>query len=180
MEDGAVSRPTDFNITFSDREHISQLEEYTTNMKIILLTMLDNVIQVRDQCKKYCLMNCEGKCEEEQHRDCSYFVDEFDGYVKEATMYIGRAGVLYEKVRSTAHLVSTGPWHILHALSLKLFCLVIQSTWLRRSQSTERSGSCISSRGQVSVDFNCKPFNFHQRWSHLTLNSLRVPEMLPQ
>jgi len=105
MENKSASQQADFNITFSDRQNINRLEKDTANMKVILLTMLENMIQVRNECKKCCSISCQRKCEE-LHRDCSYFVDEFDGYAREAKMYVQRVEILSEKVRSTADLVS--------------------------------------------------------------------------
>jgi hypothetical protein len=105
MENKSASQQADFSVKFSDRQNINRLEKDTANMRIILLTMLENMIQVRNECKKCCLISCQRKCEE-LHRDCSYFVDEFDGYVREAKMYVQRAEILSEKVRSTADLVS--------------------------------------------------------------------------
>lgn len=106
MKKKSTPQPADFSIEFSDRQNINRLEEYTANLRIILLAMLDNMIQVRNECKKCCSISCQRKCEEELHRDCSYFVDEFDGYAREAKMYIQRAEILSAKVRSTADLVS--------------------------------------------------------------------------
>jgi len=105
MENKSASQQADFNITFSDRQNINRLEKDTANMKVILLTMLENMIQVRNECKKCCSISCQRKCEE-LHRDCSYFVDEFDGYAREAKMYVQRVEILSEKVRSTADLLS--------------------------------------------------------------------------
>lgn len=107
-EDENLAQQTDFSITFSDRQNISKLEECTINVRMILSTMLDNMTHVRDQCKKYCSTCCNGNHEDGPHRDCSYFVEEFDRYAKETKMYVERTEYLFQRVRSTARLVSMG------------------------------------------------------------------------
>ncbi|KAJ9273480.1 hypothetical protein DTO212C5_554 [Paecilomyces variotii] len=102
MKDRSVAQQVDGNITFLDRQHIHELEEYTIDMKMILVNMLNNIVQVRDQCQKDCLDNST-----ERVQTCVYFLEEFNSYVREADMYVQRAEFLSEKVRSTAQMLST-------------------------------------------------------------------------
>ncbi|KAJ9300347.1 hypothetical protein DTO271G3_2464 [Paecilomyces variotii] len=102
MKDRTMAQQVDGNVTFLDRQHIHELEECTIDMKMILVNMSNNIIQVRDQCQKDCLDNSA-----ERVQTCMYFLEEFNSYVREADMYVQRAEFLSEKVRSAAQMLST-------------------------------------------------------------------------
>jgi hypothetical protein len=93
----------DFNMNFTDRQNLQVLENYVTDLQVILPTLLNDVIAIVGRCQSCCQRHCnnlEGKC------DCDLLVEEFNGHVKQVEMYIRRVEVLRKEVKSTAHLVS--------------------------------------------------------------------------
>jgi hypothetical protein len=103
-----MSPLTDININFIDRQNLKILEDYVIELQAILPTMLCNIIEIREQCRKWCKMN-HGK----RSHDCDegWILAEFDEYVKEAEGYIKGADALKERAKSTAQLVSSVPYY---------------------------------------------------------------------
>lgn len=146
MKDRSVAQQVDGNITFLDRQHIHELEEYTIDMKMILVNMLNNIVQVRDQYQKDCLDNST-----ERVQTCVYFLEEFNSYVREADMYVQRAEFLSEKVRSTAQMVSRLSLRLSRHAFTKFYPSVVNPSGLRRSKGPERFRHRIATGWQVSV-----------------------------
>ncbi|PKY07200.1 hypothetical protein P168DRAFT_90161 [Aspergillus campestris IBT 28561] len=86
----------------NDRQRLKQLEDYITDMMVILQTMADTIARIRTSCQRHCQMSCgdSSSC------SCSYTIDEFEEYATEAQLYLNRAKVLKARVKSTAQLLS--------------------------------------------------------------------------
>lgn len=86
----------------NDRQQLKQLEDYITDMMVILQTMADTIARIRTSCQRHCRMSCgDDSC-----CSCAYTIDEFEEYAVEAQLYLNRAKVLKARVKSTSQLVS--------------------------------------------------------------------------
>ncbi|KAF2185420.1 hypothetical protein K469DRAFT_707665 [Zopfia rhizophila CBS 207.26] len=103
MKENNISSLADFNINFMDRQELKLLEDSVADLRIILPTLLNTVIQIRKQCQ----LGCSTYCVNTDHKwNCCWIVDQFDGYIRELEMHVERAHVLKDKIRSTATLLS--------------------------------------------------------------------------
>ncbi|KAL1985619.1 hypothetical protein VTN96DRAFT_7599 [Rasamsonia emersonii] len=102
VEKDSRSHLDDFQVSFVDRQKLKQLEDYITDLQVILDTMVHTATGIRTQCLKWCSRNCTGR----ERCCCESFLEEFNRFVNEAQMHLSRAQVLHEKVQSTAKLLS--------------------------------------------------------------------------
>ncbi|PLB50949.1 hypothetical protein P170DRAFT_354283 [Aspergillus steynii IBT 23096] len=82
-----------------DRQRLKQLEDYITDLIVILQTMNDTVSRIGKSCQRYCEVGCQDTC------SCRYMVEEFEACAAEIQIYLQRAEVLKARVRSTEQLV---------------------------------------------------------------------------
>ncbi|EON60848.1 CMGC/CDK protein kinase [Coniosporium apollinis CBS 100218] len=97
-----LSPLTDFNINFIDRQTLKLLEDSVIDLEIILSTMLNTIVGIREHCRKC----CERYCREERKGDCDcdQIVEEFDEHVKEVDLHVRRVKLLRERAKSTTQL----------------------------------------------------------------------------
>lgn len=100
----------------NDRQRLKQLEDYITDMMVILQTMADTIARIRTSCQRHCQMSCG----DSDSCSCSYTIDEFEEYATEAQLYLNRAKVLKTRVKSTAQLVSGSLFDKHHVNGIKL------------------------------------------------------------
>ena len=93
---------TDFKIDFEDRQELKIIEDFVLDLQVILPSIHDAIIGVRDQCKKYLASIGHGS---EAQYEIEAVLGELDEYAREATMHIERAKILNKKAKSTAQLV---------------------------------------------------------------------------
>ncbi|KAK1142094.1 hypothetical protein N8T08_008177 [Aspergillus melleus] len=85
-----------------DRQRLKQLEDYITDLIVILQTMSDTISRLAISCRRY----CESGCQDRNTCSCCYMVEEFEAYAAETRVYLQRAEVLKARVRSTEQLLS--------------------------------------------------------------------------
>ncbi|KAI9036742.1 uncharacterized protein KD926_001376 [Aspergillus affinis] len=85
-----------------DRQRLKQLEDYITDLIVILQTMSDTISRLEKRCRRY----CEIGCQDTNTCSCCYMVEEFEAYAAETRVYLQRAEVLKARVQSTEQLLS--------------------------------------------------------------------------
>lgn len=90
------------------RQILKQLEDSILELQVILPTMLNTIIRIRDQCQKLCRMYCEIKQDE---CCCHLTVKEFDECAKGVEICVRQVGVLKERVNFTMWLVRSVPYY---------------------------------------------------------------------
>ena len=98
-----LSPLTDFNINFVDRQTLKILEDSVIDLQVILPTLLETVIGIRDQCRKF-IVRC--KLTKEETDLIELVSDEFDEYVRVAQCHVERAKILRQRATAIAQLVS--------------------------------------------------------------------------
>jgi len=85
--------------SIEDRLSLSQLEDSTTDLIVILQTMINNLARIRDQLNKTCVAYCDrGEC------SCRYTMEEYTEYINQVEINLGRAKVLRTRFQYTAKL----------------------------------------------------------------------------
>ena len=87
-----------YKFSLQDRQELYRFEEYISALQIILPTMLENIIRVRDVYQKWCF-------EHSPFCDHLGLLEEFDEYISDAKRDIQRVGMLKERLQSTIQLV---------------------------------------------------------------------------
>ncbi|KAE8353248.1 hypothetical protein BDV28DRAFT_133503 [Aspergillus coremiiformis] len=85
-----------------DRQRLKQLEDYITDLIVILHTAVDTIGRVGKSCQRHCQMSCGVR----EDCSCSYMIEEFEEYAAEARVYLKRAKVLKDRVQSTEQLLT--------------------------------------------------------------------------
>lgn len=97
------SRLIDLTISVSDRQALKLLENYVTELQIILPTLLGAIVTLRDESHSFCETMClreRGRCR------CGSILLQFDEHIKDLELCVQRVATLKEEAKSTAQLVS--------------------------------------------------------------------------
>jgi hypothetical protein len=94
-------QPPERYFSIEDRLSLSQLEESTTDLILILQTMVNNLARIRDQLNKNCAVYCGNR----SACSCQCMVEEYKEYIYQAEVNLNRAEVLRTRFQSTAKLV---------------------------------------------------------------------------
>lgn len=89
---------TNYKFSLQDRQDLYRFEEYISTLQIILPTMLENIIRVRDVYQEWCF-------EHSLSRDHLGLLVEFDEHISDVKRDIQRVEVLKERLQSTIRLV---------------------------------------------------------------------------
>lgn len=89
---------TNYKFSLQDRQDLYRFEEYIATLQIILPTMLENIIRVRDVYQKWCF-------EHSPFWDHLGLLVEFDEHISDVKRDIQRVEVLKERLQSTIRLV---------------------------------------------------------------------------
>ncbi|KAB8232877.1 uncharacterized protein BDW43DRAFT_97098 [Aspergillus alliaceus] len=85
-----------------DRQRLKQLEDYITDLMVILQTAVDTIGRVGKSCQRHCQESCDPR----NGCSCRYMLREFDEYATEGRVYLKRAKVLKDRVQSTEQLLT--------------------------------------------------------------------------
>jgi hypothetical protein len=94
-------QPPERYFSIEDRLSLSQLEESTTDLILILQTMVNNLARIRDQLNKNCAVYCGNR----SACSCQCMVEEYKEYIYQVEVNLNRAEVLRTRFQSTAKLV---------------------------------------------------------------------------
>jgi len=93
-------QPPERYFSIEDRLSLSQLEESTTDLILILQTMVNNLARIRDQLNKNCAVYCGNR----SACSCQCMVEEYKEYIYQVEVNLNRAEVLRTRFQSTAKL----------------------------------------------------------------------------
>ncbi|OXV07578.1 hypothetical protein Egran_04657 [Elaphomyces granulatus] len=93
-------QPPERYFSIEDRLSLSQLEESTTDLILILQTMVNNLVRIRDQLNKNCAVYCGNR----SACSCQCMVEEYKEYIYQVEVNLNRAEVLRTRFQSTAKL----------------------------------------------------------------------------
>jgi len=86
--------------SIEDRLSLSQLEDSTADLIVILQTMINNLARIRDQLNKTCAVYCgSSAC------SCQCMVEEYTEYINQVEINLNRAKILRTRFQHTAKLV---------------------------------------------------------------------------
>ncbi|KAL6238798.1 hypothetical protein BDW75DRAFT_227612 [Aspergillus navahoensis] len=85
-----------------DRQDLRQLEEYITDLRVLLHTKVQTIRRLKTSYQRLCSLHCA----EPGHCECHETIQELEQYADEAWMYLERAGVLQDRVQSVQKLLS--------------------------------------------------------------------------
>jgi len=141
VKDKNQSLLPDLTIKVKDRQALKLLEDYVTQLQIILPTLLKTITGLRAECRECCKMICSNQ---EDDCDCAQILVRFNTYISDLEMYVQRADVLKEEAKSVTRLVCS------------MFC---STHWL--SPKTENVDTCIAVRPielrqRCSIERHCK------------------------
>ena len=86
--------------SIEDRLSLSQLEDSTTDLIVILQTMINNLARIRDQVHKTCVVYCgKSAC------SCQCMMEEYTEYINQVEVNLNRAKILRTRFQYTAKLV---------------------------------------------------------------------------
>ncbi|KAL5000152.1 hypothetical protein BDV10DRAFT_193168 [Aspergillus recurvatus] len=86
----------------NDRHDLRQLEEYITDLRVLLHTKVQTIRRLTASHQSLCSL----RCPEPRHCECRQTIQELEEYVDEAQMYQERAEVLQDRVQSVQKLLS--------------------------------------------------------------------------
>ncbi|KAL4978777.1 hypothetical protein BDW66DRAFT_129522 [Aspergillus desertorum] len=86
----------------NDRHDLRQLEEYITDLRVLLHTKVQTIRRLTASFRSLCSLSCP----ESRNCECRQTIQELEGYADEAQMYQERAGVLQDRVQSVQNLLS--------------------------------------------------------------------------
>ncbi|RHZ43576.1 uncharacterized protein CDV56_100709 [Aspergillus thermomutatus] len=100
LQRGNNGEPRSIYVSAEDRQRLKQLDDYITDMLVILQTMVDSISRIGTACRRHCQTSCDGtgSCL------CSNKIEEFGEYAAEAQTSLNRAKILRERVQSTEQL----------------------------------------------------------------------------
>ena len=102
MKDKSQSILTNLSIEVKDRQNLKLLEDWVTQLQVILPTLLKTVTGLRAEFRECCKMICsnqEGIC------DCARVLVRFSTYISDLEMYVQRADVLKEEAKNVSRFV---------------------------------------------------------------------------
>jgi Mg2+ and Co2+ transporter CorA len=91
----------ELNFVEDDRHELRQLEDYITDLRVVLQTKMQTIRRLMKDYQRYCSI----RCKDSRSCRCRQVIQEFEEYVNEAQMYLERAGVLQDRVQSVQNLV---------------------------------------------------------------------------
>ncbi|KAF7173147.1 hypothetical protein CNMCM5623_005370 [Aspergillus felis] len=126
---GNNEEPRSIYISAEDRQRLKQLDDYITDMLVILQTMVDSISRIGKACRRHCRTSCNGtgSCL------CSHKIEEFEEYAAEAQTSLNRAKVLRERVQSTEQLCL----HLSDLLAYEEAAALTQLAYASRIESEE-------------------------------------------
>ncbi|GFF79596.1 hypothetical protein IFM53868_02639 [Aspergillus udagawae] len=126
---GNNGEPRSIYVSAEDRQRLKQLDDYITDMLVILQTMVDSISRIGKACRRHCRTSCNdtGSCL------CSHTVEEFEEYAAEAQTSLNRAKVLRERVQSTEQLCL----HLSDLLAYEEAAALTQLAYASRIESEE-------------------------------------------
>ncbi|KAE8147851.1 hypothetical protein BDV25DRAFT_142369 [Aspergillus avenaceus] len=98
--DNAGDRMAYFDV--EDRQRLEQLEDYISDLMVILQTAVETIDRIGKSCRHHCQISCSigTGC------SCSYIIQEFEESTAEARVYAERAKALQSRVQSTTQLLT--------------------------------------------------------------------------
>lgn len=100
----SLSPLTDFNINFEDRQELKIVEDQILDLQIILPSMLEAIIRIREEL--HILSRGAGQISVEDREEVEHILEEFEEYEREVKVHIERAKTLKEQSLSTSQLLS--------------------------------------------------------------------------
>ncbi|KAI9371216.1 hypothetical protein BJX61DRAFT_39396 [Aspergillus egyptiacus] len=93
------NRPITFNA--NDRQDLKELDDYVTDLLVILDTTVQTIRRVRRECQRYCSIHCTKSCA----CPCRRSLEGLQSCADEAHCYLTRARVLQSRVQSVQSLL---------------------------------------------------------------------------
>ncbi|KAF4161116.1 hypothetical protein CNMCM6069_006079 [Aspergillus lentulus] len=129
LQRGKNGEPRSIYVSAEDRQRLKHLEDYITDMLVILQTMVDSISRIGKACRRHCQTSCNGtgSCL------CSHEIEGFDECAAEAQTSLNRAKVLRERVQSTEQLCL----HLSDLLAYEEAAALTQLAYASRIESEE-------------------------------------------
>ncbi|GFF67074.1 hypothetical protein IFM61392_03858 [Aspergillus lentulus] len=129
LQRGKNGEPRSIYVSAEDRQRLKQLEDYITDMLVILQTMVDSISRIGKACRRHCQTSCNGpgSCL------CSHEIEGFEECAAEAQTSLNRAKVLRERVQSTEQLCL----HLSDLLAYEEAAALTQLAYASRIESEE-------------------------------------------
>ncbi|EAW19030.1 uncharacterized protein NFIA_089880 [Aspergillus fischeri NRRL 181] len=145
LQRGNNGEPRSIYVSAEDRQRLKQLEDYITDMLVILQTMVDSISRIGKACRRHCQTSCNGtgSC------ICSHKIEGFEGYAAEAQTSLNRAKVLRERVQSTEQLCL----HLSDLLAYEEAAALTQLAYASRIESEEMVKLAVSTNGLRIVTY---------------------------
>ncbi|GIJ89125.1 hypothetical protein Asppvi_008055 [Aspergillus pseudoviridinutans] len=136
---GNNEEPRSVYVSAEDRQRLKQLDDYITDMLVILQIMVDSIRRIGKACRRHCRTSCTGtgSC------FCSHKIEEFEEYAAEAQTSLNRAMVLRERVQSTEQLCL----HLSDLLAYEEAAALTQLSYASRVESEEMVKLAVSTDG---------------------------------
>ncbi|KAH1483782.1 hypothetical protein KXW28_001138 [Aspergillus fumigatus] len=129
LQRGNNGEPRSIYVSAEDRQRLKQLEDYITDMLVILQTMVESIIGIGKACRRHCQTSCNGtgSCL------CNHKIERFEEYAAEAQTSLNRTKVLRDRVQSTEQLCL----HLSDLLAYEEAAALTQLAYASRIESEE-------------------------------------------
>ncbi|KAH1439938.1 hypothetical protein KXX68_004185 [Aspergillus fumigatus] len=139
LQRGNNGEPRSIYVSAEDRQRLKQLEDYITDMLVILQTMVESIIGIGKACRRHCQTSCNGtgSCL------CNHKIERFEEYAAEAQTSLNRTKVLRDRVQSTEQLCL----HLSDLLAYEEAAALTQLAYASRIESEEMVKLAVSTGG---------------------------------
>jgi hypothetical protein len=100
---------TNLEINVTDSQALKLLDDSVTDLQVILPTLLNTVLSIRQECKIYCQAGC---ADGNGNGDCNRLLKQFDQYVSELEIFVQRTSVLRDKATACAKLARLSSYQL--------------------------------------------------------------------
>lgn len=98
--DQKLSRLTDFDLNFIDRQRMQMIIDKVLDLVIIFESLYNTLSKLQRQCKLHCLGDRCKDC------SCSSTIEELEEQMHEAQVNLKKVDILHKRAHGTAQLVS--------------------------------------------------------------------------
>jgi hypothetical protein len=145
LQRGNNGEPRSIYVSAEDRQRLKQLEDYITDMLVILQTMVDSISRIGKACRRHCQTSCNST----DSCLCGHKIEGFEEYAAEAQTSLNRAKVLRERVQSTEQLCL----HLSDLLAYEEAAALTQLAYASRIESEEMVKLAVSTDGLHIVTY---------------------------
>lgn len=92
---------TNLEINVTDSQALKLLDDSIADLQVILPTLLNTVLGIRQECTICCQAGC---ADENGTDDCIRLLKQFDQYIRELEVFVQRTSVLRDKATACAKL----------------------------------------------------------------------------